>query len=222
VTLSTAPQPLEGASALPDLLLASRSPRRRRLLEEAGLRHEARAIDLDDAVVRLQGDPAGPVATMALAWFKARRALDRLGDRSGGGRRRAILAADTLCELDGRLLGQPRDRDEARAMLHGLRDRAHRTVTGLCLLDPLGGRRLLWAEVAVVEVGQVAESDLDDYLASGLWAGKAGAYSLDERIAAGWPIRCRGDREVVLGLPTRSLRRRLAEWSTMGSDRGCA
>lgn len=199
--------------ALPELVLATRSPRRRSLLLAGGFAHRAAVQDLDDAEVVLPPGLGAPRATMALAWFKASRAARRL-ELAGG---ELLLAADTLCDLDGLLLGQPRSGAEAAAMLRSMQGRSHRTVTGLCLLDPARGRRMIWHESAEVRLGAVAEGELADYLASGDWRGKAGAYSLDERRAAGWPLECHGDPEVVLGLPTASLRRRLEWW--VGEDR---
>jgi septum formation protein len=157
----------------------------------------------DDATMRLaQGtDVCGSV--LALAWAKAAAANRRVVARRG----EAILAADTICEVEGRLLGKPGDAAEAATMIRSLADREHRTVTAVCLLDPTRHRRLLWAEVARVRIGLLADRQVEDYLASQTWRGKAGGYSFDERIAAGWPITCEGDPEVVLGLPTASVRR---------------
>lgn len=200
-------------AAFPDLVLATRSPRRHRLVAAAGLRHRIAAADLDDAEVSLPPCLGGPQATMALAWFKARRAAERnpFADSE------IVLAADTLCDLDGRLLGQPRDESQAAAMLRSMAGRAHRTVTGLCLLDPRGGDRMIWHESAEVRLGHLPDAAIRAYLATDAWRGKAGAYSLEERRAAGWPIECEGDPEVVLGLPTRSLLDRLAAWADRGS-----
>lgn len=199
------PRPL----VFPDLVLATRSPRRRRLAAAAGLSHRMAPVDLDDAEVSLSPRLGGPGATMALAWFKARRAAERGGFTDS----EVVLAADTLCELDGTLLGQPRDEAAAAAMLRSMVGRVHRTVTGLCLLDPRGGGRMIWHEAAEVSVGGLSDAAIREYLAVGAWSGKAGAYSLEERLAAGWPIECRGDPEVVLGLPTRSLQARLEAWA---------
>ena len=161
----------------------------------------------DDATMRLaQGtDVCGSV--LALAWAKA-AAANRVVDAGTG---EAILAADTICEVEGRLLGKPRDAAEAGTMIRSLADREHRTVTAVCLLDPSRHRRLLWAEVARVRIGSLLDRAIEDYLASQAWRGKAGGYSFDERVAAGWPISCEGDPEVVLGLPTASVRRRALE-----------
>ena len=161
--------------------------------------------------MRLSPTATPALRVAALAWAKAVAARDRLEREAGLEPGEAILAADTLCELDGRVLGKPRDATEAAGMIRSLADRAHRTLTAICLLEPLRDRRMLWVEAARVELGSLEEAEVERYAASQAWRGKAGGYSLDERRAAGWPIRCEGDPEVVLGLPTASVARRLRE-----------
>lgn len=180
------------------LVLASASPRRRALLESAGFAPAVLESDLDDA--RLERGAVDAVRFVAaLSWFKARRVAERndLGDR-------VLLAADTEC-LDGdRLLGKPADEDEARTMLRGLRERRHRTVTAVSLIEA-GGRRHLFADLAFVTIGALADEEIDRYVAEGGWRGKAGGYNFAERLAAGWPIACEGDPTSVMGLPMRRL-----------------
>jgi septum formation protein len=183
------------------LWLASASPRRRRLLEEAGISVIVHPADLDDAALVRGRDTTPRAWTMALAWFKARRVHEQLGPPAVG----TILAADTVCVVDGEILGQPRDEADARRMLCALRGRDHRTVTGVCVLDrTTGARRVFWDE-AVVRVGRLDDATIDAYVASGGWRGKAGAYNLADRIGAGWPITCEGDPATVMGLPMRRL-----------------
>lgn len=192
-------------------MLASASPRRRQLLEKAGLGHRVFEAGFEDASMRLSPTATPAFRVMALAWAKAVAARDRLEREAGLEPGEAILAADTLCELDGRILGKPRDATAAARMIRSLADRAHRTLTAICLLDPVRDRRLLWVEAARVDLGPLEEAEVERYANSQAWRGKAGGYSLDERRAAGWAIRCEGDPEVVLGLPTASVARRLRE-----------
>lgn len=178
------------------LVLASASPRRRQLLEAAGFRPRTLAADLEDDAVRVQFLlPAALVE--ALAAFKAAR-VARLLAAAGEGDA-VVLAADTLCFDGSRPIGKPRDALEAAAFLRGWRGRPHSTVTGVCVLAD--GRRTLFADRATVEVGALEDAEIDRYVTSGAWRGKAGGYNLAERIAAGWPIRCEGDPTSVMGLP---------------------
>jgi septum formation protein len=192
-------------------VLASASPRRRQLLERAGLDHRVFDAGFDDDLLRLSEPTTPALRVAALAWAKAVAARDRLAGEAALETGEAILAADTLCEVDGRVLGKPRDAADATCMLGSLAGREHRTMTAICLLDPVRPRRLLWVEMARVRVGPLGDEAIRNYVSSQAWRGKAGGYSFDERLAAGWPISCEGDPEVVLGLPTASVARRARE-----------
>lgn len=75
----------------------------------------------------------------------------------------------------------------------------------MCVLSIRDARRWLFADRAAVRYGRVSDAAVDEYVASGLWRGKAGAYNLQERLEAGWPVRCEGDPATVMGLPMRRL-----------------
>lgn len=190
------------------IILASTSPRRRQLLAEAGI--DACVIEpgVDDSLLK-PGRVTAAQWVMALAYLKARSAAeqtDRMHPHAEHDISRLILAADTICVRGDEILGKPRDADHARAMLRAMRDATHTTITGVCLLWPadLAGRRL-FADAARVTIGRLDDDGIDEYVASGHWRGKAGAYNLAERVDAGWPIECDGDPTTVMGLPMRRL-----------------
>jgi len=124
-----------------------------------------------------------------------------------------VRGADTACVRSGRTFGTPRDRAEAGAMLRALRGGPHEVITGVALVDPLSGRRWVFRDTAVVDLGAITDAQVDDYVASDAWSGKAGAYNLSERLAAGWPLTCVGDQTTVMGLPMLALLRRLRRLS---------
>lgn len=189
------------------LILASRSPRRRQLLDEAGVAHEARPADLDDGdLVAPDLDPLQWVA--ALAYLKARRVADT-------DPRRCVLGADTVVVKSGAIIGQPRNEDHAREIVRTLREGEHVVATGVAILRP-GVTRLLFVDVARVSVGPVPDAEVEAYVATGDWRGKAGAYNLSERQGAGWPLVCEGDPTTVMGLPIRRLRPLLVKLSLAG------
>ena len=200
--------PTDLSSRLPRLVLASRSPRRRQLLSEHGLAHDAVPMLVDDALLA-----PGPVPAeqwvVALAYLKAAAGADPLR-ASGGTRPALVLGADTVCVKDGRVLGQPRDAADAAQMLRLLQDGWHEVVTGVALLrtDDLAWRSLL-VDRATVRVGHLGEERIAQYVASGQWMGKAGGYNLGERLEAGWPIEYDGDPTTIVGLPMRALVARL-------------
>jgi septum formation protein len=176
------------------------------LLAEAGIEIRVRPPELDDGTMQ-PGEISAEAWVMSLAFLKARQvaiALRREGHSSG-----LVLGADTICVCEGEFLGQPRDADHARAMIGKLQGGVHDTITGVCLIDLATGRRSLWADTAIVHVGPLAPEQVESYIASGAWRGKAGAYNLSERIAEGWPISVDGDPTTVMGLPMRRLTRAL-------------
>lgn len=189
------------------MVLASGSPRRRSLLAEAGFSADVEPADIDDASIRLGAIDAELVAP-ALAYFKAQRVAERRAAR--GAEPAWILAADTVCERDGAVLGKPADIEEARAMISSLAGRGHGVITGWCLLGPDGTRRI-GHDVAWIEIGELPRDDFECFLAEGLWKGKAGGYNLPEVVARGWPVRCVGDPQTVIGLPIDRLAPMLRE-----------
>jgi len=186
------------------LWLASRSPRRRQMLEELGIELQVHPPDIDDAVLQ-RGNVSPGWWVLALAYLKARRVAHLLHE--SGASRGTVLGGDTVCVARAQILGQPRDADNARRMLQLLRNARHETITGVCLIELAGGSRSFLFDRAIVRVGNLSDAQNDQYIASRDWRGKAGAYNLSERIEAGWPIECVGDPATVMGLPMRKLER---------------
>ncbi len=193
---------------LPRLVLASRSPRRRRLLSEHGLAHDAVQPAIDDGQLqRGQASPAQWVA--ALAYLKAAAGAHCVGPAR---QPTLFLGADTVCLKDGQIIGQPADAADARRIIRLLRSGSHEVLTGVALLrvEPDGARtREVLVDRARVSVGPLSDLQIETYIASGQWQGKAGAYNLSERLEAGWPIQFDGDPSTIMGLPMRALIARL-------------
>lgn len=184
--------------ATDQLVLASRSPRRRLLLREAGIEPRIIDPDLDDG--RIRTNPAVPPShwVAALAYLKARAGAEQLHPDD------LVLGADTVVVQAGRIMGQPRDRAHASDMIRSLRNAEHQVVTGVAMIQ--AGARLIFADTADVTVGEVSDQSIEAYLDTGAWRGKAGGYNLAERQQAGWPIHVNGDPTTVMGLPMNILR----------------
>ena len=206
------------------LYLASRSPRRRALLADAGFAHRVIEPGLDDADLA-PGCVPPTHWVAALAYLKARSGAEGLtGELNPGDESWAVLGADTVCLQDGEILGQPTDADDARSILRRLEDGRHEVLTGVAVVSvaPGGGwgrpvgrrhavrRRALLVDRASVSVGRLGRDRIEAYVASGQWRGKAGAYNLRERLEDGWPIEYVGDPTTIMGLPMGMLRGRLA------------
>jgi septum formation protein len=169
------------------LYLASASPRRRELLARVGVETVVRPSDIDER----QHDGEAPLA------YVRRVAAEKAGACARGAGDFA-LAADTIVEIDGLVLGKAADEDEAAAMLRRLVGRTHRVSTAVCLAGPSGTHELVvTTEVDVVAAG---EDDIAGYVASGEWRGKAGAYAV-QGIAGSLVSAVRGSITNVIGLP---------------------
>jgi len=173
------------------LLLASASPRRRELLERVGLAIEVHPADVDE---RAQDGEAPEAYVARIARAKA-IAVARHSDLW-------VLAADTTVTLDGAILGKADTPEEATKMLRWLSGRTHCVLTAFALIGERDGRTcvregLVSTEVAMVDLDAAT---LADYVASGEWRGKAGAYAI-QGIGAALVIAVRGSVTNVVGLP---------------------
>ena len=177
---------LEGPQGL---ILASTSPQRRAILEQLRIPFEVVATSYrevgDDPVVHAIG--------------KA---------RSVEGGDRAVLGVDTVVMLDERVLGKPGSPGEAAAMLRALSGRTHEVVSGLCLRAP--DWEEVGREMTTVTFRPVSHADVQAYVASGEWEGRAGAYAI-QGFGASLVERIDGDYLNVVGLPGALLVRLLAE-----------
>jgi septum formation protein len=184
------------SSAHPPLVLASASPRRLALLEQAGIRPDALLpSDLDETP--LKGERPRDLARR-LARAKAEAAMAALPSRpdlAGA----YILAADTVVAVGRRILPKAEIIDEAAACLRLLSGRAHRVYTGIAIVTPKGAIRDKLVETRV-RFKRLSKDDLEGYLASGEWRGKAGAYAI-QGIADSFVVKLVGSYSAVVGLP---------------------
>ncbi len=154
------------------MILASTSPRRRSLLEEAG-------YDFD-VLPPLIEEPSGEYFTRSqpveiaesLAYFKAKSLAESYPDRR-------ILAADTIVATEDDVLGKPEDVEDAKRMLRDISAKPHFVITGVAIIGP-GDRRMIASDTTTVRMRPMTDTDIDGYIATGEWEGKAGAYAIQE------------------------------------------
>jgi septum formation protein len=182
------------------LILASRSPRRRELLAEAGYRFEVCPPDDSAERAACSGTPAEIVAELAY-----RKAAD-VASRVGSG---VVVGCDTVAECEGEILGKPDDEQHARQMLQRLRGRPHRVLSGLCVWPVGRGSPRVEVETTRLRMDPLGDDEIEAYLASGAWRGKAGAFGYQDRL--GWVRVIEGSESNVVGLPMELLERMLRE-----------
>ncbi len=180
----------------PRLVLASASPRRLLLLEQMGVR-PSRLIpaDIDESS---EFNEAPRRLAMRLAQTKAQVAA-YFDAQPSDTPRTLYLAADTVVAVGRRILPKPELHAEARTCLELLSGRGHRIYTALCLRRDDGVARSRIVETRV-RFKRLSRAEIDDYLASGEWRGKAGGYAI-QGLAGAFVIRLVGSYTNVVGLP---------------------
>ena len=185
--------------SMPHLILASGSPYRRELLEQAG--YDVTAVTSGVAEPDLSLFPDLRAGLLYLAQLKA-RAVQSLG-HSG-----VILGADTVSLAAGQILGKPEDRRSAEHMLRQLSETTHEVLTGWCLLRTADGLALTGVETTVIAMRRWTDAEILAYLDSGEWQGKCGAYGLQLPVDP-FVTEIIGSASNVIGLP---LERLAAVW----------
>jgi len=200
------------------LILASGSPGRRQLLAAAGYQFEV-VVPHDSAecgVCSTTG-PAGLVAELALR--KGANVVEQLlaTEQRGSGETRWVISCDTVAECGGEILGKPVDEEHAQRMLLRLRGNDHRVYSGLCVWTLIaqaaserGCRRNspqsspdVRVDATHLHMDNISDRQIEEYLASGQWQGKAGAFGYQDR--PGWLQITRGSESNVIGLPMELL-----------------
>lgn len=178
------------------LILASASPSRRMLLEQAGLDFEVVVSGVDETVPP-DYTPAQTVEALARRKGEAVQALRPEAP---------IIAADSVVSIDGLILGKPKDDEAAKATLRRLSGRTHQLVTGVCLLAEC--KRDVFHHVTQVTFYPLTEEEIAEYVALGESRGRAGAYGI-EGIGVVLVQSIQGDYPNIVGLPVAETIRRL-------------
>jgi septum formation protein len=180
----------------PKFVLASGSPRRVMLINQVGIEPDAlRPAELDETPKR--GElPRACATRLARAKAEAALAMVRLDDELKGA---YILAADTVVAVGRRILPKAELLDEAAQCLRLLSGRNHRVHTAVCLITPAEAFRQRLVETKV-RFKRLSDEDIEAYLASGEWRGKAGGYAA-QGIAGSFIVKIVGSYSGIIGLP---------------------
>ncbi len=181
------------------LVLASQSARRHSLLRDVGIPF---TVVLSEAEEVVSGEPAAELAE-ANALAKVKRARMPVEPEAGT----FVLGTDTLVTIDGVVMGKPASAGEAAAMLEALSGRTHQVVSGVALQRIGGAGRTVAADrvevasaVTDVTFSRLDRGQVESYIASGEWKGKAGGYAV-QGLAALFVTEVKGEYSNVVGLP---------------------
>ena len=185
------------------VILASKSPRRKEILETLGISFRIVTADTDEQST--QTDPALLVEQLALQ--KATDVQDLLDAQGQLTPDTLIIASDTVVALGGEILGKPRDRDDAYRMIKGLQNTTHHVLSGIafCYFDAQGNYRGAVSHASTaVHFGPMSEADINLYVDSKEPYDKAGAYAI-QGLAGRWITGIEGDYFNVVGLPVNTM-----------------
>lgn len=181
-------------------ILASKSPRRREILETMGLSFEVIVADTDEESA--ERDPYRLVEL--LAERKGCAVRDRLLSEGRDLSDTLIISSDTVVAIDGEILGKPRDAEDARRMLRLYAGRSHEVVSGICLIR--GGVCATSHEVTRVSFDEMDEETICRYVELAKPYDKAGAYAI-QGLASAYIVGIEGDYFNVVGLPVHRMNR---------------
>lgn len=179
-------------------ILASKSPRRKEILENLGISFEIVTADTDES-----SDERDPHKLVELLSERKGLAVrDRLLTDGQDLSDTVIISSDTVVAVDGEILGKPRDKEDAKRMLRLLSDREHEVVSGICLIGK--DRRGVSHEVTRVAFDSLDDETVDSYIERCQPYDKAGAYAI-QGLASAWINGIHGCYFNVVGLPVHRL-----------------
>jgi septum formation protein len=187
------------------LILASKSPRRRYLLQQAGLEFEVLPSSIDESSIHMK-DPESYVRTLAES--KAQDISERFPDAW-------VIGTDTIVVIDGTILGKPASRSEARSMLMQLSGRTHQVLTGYCIRCKDANRSVSETVSTDVHFKSLSVDEIDWYIRSGEPFDKAGAYAI-QGLGTFLVKGIHGSYTSVVGLPVCEVLEFLIQEGIMG------
>jgi septum formation protein len=180
------------------LILASASPRRAKLLADAGYQFEVHPAEIDEQQITA---PSPSELAQRLAIAKAQVIADKYSDD-------LVLAADTVVCLGEQVMGKPADAAHARKMLELLSGTTQIIITGICLMRTSTELQQTNRVMSAVRMDDLTPEQIDRYIASGDWEGKAGGYGIQDHDP--FVKRLSGSHTNIVGMPMETVRRMLA------------
>ena len=182
-----------------EIILASKSPRRKQLLALCGVDFKVQEANVDEV---LDESVSKVDAIEKLALHKAQTVFLHHSEA-------LIIGADTIVLVDDEVLGKPVDVEDAKVMLRKLSGRTHQVITGICMMDQR--KTVTFSSVVDVDFCVLEENEIDAYANSGEPMDKAGAYGIQGG-AAPFILSIRGDYYAVMGLPVSKVYEHLKNW----------
>jgi septum formation protein len=177
-------------------ILASASPRRKHLLTEAGYKFSVIRPDIDESAFPTEGVNACEYAKK-LALAKAKNIAEYHPDR-------IVIAADTIADFEGQIIGKPTDKKDAEQITQKLFSRPHKVITGIAIVRLRDGIEINQSDTTTVYPKKLTNEQIAEHIKSGTWRDKAGAYAIQEN-GDEFIERIEGSLTNVMGLPMELL-----------------
>lgn len=197
------------------IILASGSPYRKKLLKKIVKQFEVKTFKINEKVFKKKIKEPKKLAKK-LALEKAKNIKNQV--KRSGKEKTLIIGADTLIALGKKIIGKAKDRKEAKEILLKLKGKTHKILTGIAVLEVETGKYRTAVEETKVTFREFRKKELEEFLDSEDWRGKAGAYGLQLRNFE-FLEKYQGDYENILGLPLKKLVAILKEFGVLKGGR---
>jgi septum formation protein len=177
---------------LASIILASSSPRRKKLLAQAGFKFRVAEPAVDESVFPAEGLSSDEYAKN-LALAKAESVAQNFPDY-------LVIGADTVADFNGRIIGKPADAQDAEQIIKKLFSAPHKVITAVALVRLSDGTRIVDSDVTTVYPRKMSAAQIAEHIKGGSWQGKAGAYAIQET-GDKFVERIEGSLTNVMGLP---------------------
>lgn len=182
------------------IILASKSPRRKELLESIGLDFLVHESKFEEKETHLTPEE-----------LATHNAIGKAQDVSHHYRNALIIGVDTVVAFENHMLGKPKNKEDAKRILRLLSNTTHKVITAICIIDTKTKKNISGLEITLVTMDRLEESDIESYVNSGEGEDKAAGYAI-QGLGSLFVKKIEGDYFNVVGLPIYRLRKLLGEF----------
>lgn len=189
-------------------ILASASPRRKELLKKAGFVFDTAVSNIDESKIQTTG--------LAPAQFACKAALDKANNVAKKFPDKIIIAADTIADFDGEIIGKAESAEQAERITRKLFSKPHKIITAIAIVRKNTALELVEYDTTIVYPKKMSEKQIKEHIASGIWKDKAGAYAIQEGNDK-FIEKLDGSKTNVMGLSMELLEKMLKEAQKSGN-----
>lgn len=177
------------------IILASTSPRRKDILSKMGINFDIISPDFDESLIN---KTFSYEKIEKIAENKCESVSNKIKESA------IIISADTVVIYDNKVMGKPKDYNEAFEMLSILNGKTHKVVTAICIIDKESEKKLIKSETSEVSFNEITENDIKGYIENYKPFDKAGSYGIQE-LPENFIKNIKGEYDNIVGLPTKTL-----------------